>query len=128
MKRVNTMTYYWKCIYNDGTEISSKVGAKYKDIDRTKLDKFILLEVDTDKVVLAFSVSGERRLICRTRNAISTNNDKMIVWICGYQVKIGDYNSQIICFVFPDGMIEVTDEFKKDHQWYYPIKFLPEEL
>ncbi len=126
------MTYYWKCQYNDGSEISSKDGAKYADIDRAKLEKFVLLQVNSDKPVLVLNVGGHKRLICRMRTAVSLKGKRMTVWIVGWQQtewKFGaGVNSRFICFVFPDGTIEVTDGFKEGHRWFYPVNFLPEEL
>ena len=119
------MTYYWKCQYNDGSEISSKDGAKYKDIDRAKLEKFVLLQVNSDKPVLVLNLGGWDKLIVRMRTTISLNNERMAVWIVGYQ---GPEGNQVVCFVFPDGTVEVTDGFRKGHKWFYPINFLPEEL
>ena len=125
------MTYYWKCQYNDGIEIRSKDGYKYRDIDRTRLKKFVLLQVDNDKPVLVLNLSGNKRLICRTRTAINVQSKaRETVWIVGYQetVLYRLTTLQVICFVFPDGTIEVTDGFKEGHEWFYPVKFLPEEL
>ena len=121
------MTYYWKCQYNDGSEISSKDGAKYKDIDRAKLEKFVLLQVHSDKPVLVLNLGGYKKLVCRMRTAVSLKGERMTVWIVGYQNLLGR-SRQTICFVFPDGTIEVTDGFEKGHKWFYPINFLPEEL
>ena len=120
------MTYYWKCQYNDGSEISSKDGYKYKDIDRAKLEKFVLLQVDNDKPVLVLNLSRWDKLICRMRSALPVmGGEPMTVWIAGYQ---GIEGNQTVCFVFPDGTVEVTDGFKEGHKWFYPVKFLPEEL
>ena len=119
------MTYYWKCQYNDGTEISSKDGAKYKDIDREKIEKFVLLQVNNDKPVLVLNLHEWDKLIVRMRTAIKVQSgEKMTIWIVGLQ---GPENNQTVCFVFPDGTIEVTDGFREGHRWFYPINFLPEE-
>jgi len=122
------MTYYWKCQYNDGTEISSR-DYKYKDIDRAKLEKFVLLQVNNDKPVLVLNLNGKKRLICRMRTAktVMTGTSET-VWIVGWQEKIRGYNRKMICFVFPNGTIEVTDEFREGHKWFYPVKFLAEEM
>ena len=128
------MQYYWKCQYNDGTSISSKDGAKYKDIDRTRLGKFVLLQVDNDKPVLVLNLDDNKQLVCRMRTALPVmGGEKFTVWIVGYQEQIGAvmphcHNVQVIHFVFPDGTIEVTDGFKDGHKWQYPINFLPEEM
>ncbi len=124
------MTYYWKCQYNDGTEISSRDKVPFKDIDRQKLEKFVLLQVDNDKPVLVLNLDPNKRLIIRLRTAMKVlSGEKEIVWIVGWQENWTDHrNVQTICFVFPDGTIEVTDGFKKGHKWFYPVKFFPEEI
>lgn len=122
------MTYYWKCQYNDGSEISSK-DFKYKDIDREKLKKFVLLQVDNDKPVLVMNFNRNKHLVCRMRTAKPVmGGDAMTVWIVGSTEHVGRFTKQVICFVFPDGTIEVTDGFKDDHRWFYPVNFLPEEM
>ncbi len=123
------MTYYWKCQYNDGSEISSKDGAKYRDIDRSRIEKFVLLQVDNDKPVLVLNLGGSKRLICRMRTAITVQSgEKMTVWIVGWQATGRNGNLQRVNFVFPNGYIEETNGFKEGHKWFYPIKFLPEEM
>lgn len=123
------MTYYWKCQYNDGSEISSKDGAKYADIDRAKLKSFVLLQVDNDKPKLKLYLSTTMRLIVRMRTAININsNARETVWIVGWQETVNSKNKQSISFVFPDGSIEHTDGFKEGHKWFYPINFLSEEM
>lgn len=124
------MTYYWKCQYNDGSEISSKDGFKYKDINRAKLEKFVLLQIDNDKPILVLNLDSDKKLVVRMRTAINVqSNAKETVWIVGWQrTPTAQGSFQTICFVFPDGVIEVTDGFKEDHRWSYPVKFLPEEL
>lgn len=126
------MEFYWKCQYNDGTEISSK-ESRYQDIDRAKLEKFILLQVENDKPVLVLNLDGSKKLIVRMRTAMKMSGAKESVWIVGYQENLGAFlgagrTTQMICFVFEDGTIEVTDGFKADHKWFYPISFLPEEM
>ena len=123
------MTYYWKCQYNDGASISSKDGAKYKDIDRKKLEKFVLLNMDNDKPVVVLNLTGNKKLVCRMRSAIEVaSNKKKTIWIVGWHAKEYGGNFQCIHFVYPNGFIEVTDGFKENHQWQYPINFLPEEM
>ena len=115
---------YWICQYNDGTEINSNEH-KYKDVDRSKLEKFILLHNDKPLVVL--NLDQNKRLIVRRRTAITLQQKSETVWIVGYQWTDGK-NYQMICFVFPDGTVEITDGFKENHKWLYPVTFRPEEL
>ncbi len=116
----------WIAQYNDGTEIRSADGAKYKDICRFKLEKFVLLHENKPLVVL--NLDGNKRLIMRKRTAISMNSESMSVWIVGWQEKVAGVNRQMVCFVFPDGTVEITDGFREGHRWFYPVVFRPEEL
>ena len=128
------MTYYWKCQYNDGTEISSKDGAKYKDIDRARIEKFVLLQVNNDKPVLVLNLDSRKKLVVRMRTAMKLSGAKESIWIVGYQQEAKPITrriivtTQTICFVFPDGTIEITDGFKEGHKWFYPVAFFPEEM
>ena len=105
--------------YNaDGTE------NKYVDIDRDRLTKFVL--IDNDRVRFVLNIGVGKKLIYRRRTAISVQSKvKEVVHIVGYQ----ESGHQSICFLFESsGHIEMTDGFKEDHRWFYPVSFLPEEL
>ena len=129
------MEFYWKCQYNDGTEIKSTDKVPFKDIDRHRLEKFVLLQVNSDKPVLVLNLDSNKRLIIRQRTAMKVlSGEKESIWIVGWQETIDkglsawEHNRQTICFVFPDGTIEVTDGFRKGHKWFYPITFFEDEL
>jgi len=134
-------TYFWKAVYADGTELSqyneaefvkpphARKGAKYTDIDRSKLKEFhIYKDSDPNNPFLVISLDGNKRLIYRRRVVQSLlTNKKEVVILAGYQEKIAGKNVQNINFIFEDGHIETVDKFRSDHKWYYPINFLPEE-
>jgi len=122
------MAYYWKCQYNDGTEIKSTDRVLFKDIDRNKLEKFVLLQVDNDKPIVVLNLDPNKRLIIRMRSTLKVlTGEKESVWIVGWQETIDGRNRQMICFVFPDGTIEIMDGFKKGHKWFYPIVLFEDE-
>ena len=123
------MEFYWKCQYNDGTEIKSTDKVPFKDIDRNRLEKFVLLQVNSDKPVVVLNLDPNKRLIIRMRTAMKVlSGEKESVWIVGWQERVADKNRQTICFVFPDGTVEITDGFRKGHKWFYPITFFEDEL
>ena len=121
---------YWKAIYSDETCFNqyNEDGSEnlYKDIDRTKLDCFILM--NEEKTILVIHLDDKKKLICRRRIAIGLdNNIQHVVWIAGWQENRQGMNVQMVCFVFDDGHIEVLDRFKENHRWFYSIKFMKEE-
>lgn len=121
---------YWiadygdKCLpqYND-----DDTENKYTDIDRDRLTRFLLVdELGSIRVVL--NLTPDKKLIYRRRVAMSVfTKTRKVVYILGWQQNINNNNVQFLNFYFEDGHIETTDGFKEDHQWYYPVVFLPEE-
>ncbi len=121
------MDLYWIAQYNDGTEICSKTSTR-SSIDRTRLERFILLQVNNDKPIVVLNMDPGKRLVLRMRHTIGVvSGDKSTVWIAGWQETIKGENRQMISFIFPDGSVEITDGFKKGHSWFYPVIFRPEE-
>lgn len=122
------MSINWIAQYNDGVVLSqfNEDGTenKYSDIDRERLERFVLLDGDQVRIVL--NMDHGKKLIYRRRVAKSVLNNLIdTVHIVGYQ-EAG--RGQTILFLFESsGHIEVTDGFKEDHKWFYPVRFLPEE-
>lgn len=122
----------WKAIYTDGKSLSQYNGGvenKYIDIDRDRLLHFILLEDSIPKIVIP--LTNNKRLIYRRRVAVSFSGinagNTEVVYLVGWQEKKQGINTQMICFLFEDGHIEITDRFYINHPWFYPMIFLPEE-
>lgn len=107
--------------YNaDGTQ------NRYQDIDRAKLVRFVLLKVN--RAVFILNVPKGSTLIYRRRVAMGFSGIKEVVYIVGTKRTLNfNQHVQDLHFIFEDGHIETTDRFDKDHQWFYPISFLPEE-
>ena len=60
--------YTWEAKYNDGSLIQEWAGARYKDIDRSKLDVFNLYHVDDLATpVKAVNIQPGQQLIWRKR-------------------------------------------------------------
>jgi len=118
----------WVAVY-DGNDTLSQYNEdgsenKYGDIDRERLDRFILLE-ENGEVRIVLNLDASKKLIFRRRTAINLKNERHeVVFIAGFQSDKG----QTILFYFEStGHIELTDGFKEGHQWFYPVNFLPEE-
>lgn len=109
------MTYYWIAKYNNGTEISSLDGNKYKNIDKGSLKTFVLLQVDNDKPVVTLEMGGNKRLILFKRITICSDGGKLLKWVVGHQELIQGRNVQKLYFVAPDGRMDTTDGFNEDH-------------
>ena len=121
----------WVAEYNDGSHMNQYNGDgsenKYIDIDRDKLSKFIILKNNNPFLIL--NLTPNKKLIYRKRVAQSLlTNSKQEVHLVGWQETINGKNIQNISFLFDDGHIEVLDRFYNNHKWFYPIKFLSEEL
>lgn len=124
------MNYTWRAIYDDGSELCqfNKDGLenKYTDINRDKLIQFTLWNKDTP--ILVVHLDGYKRLIYRKRYAViafgKRRGQKTLVHIVGWQQTKEGQNTQMICFVFEDGHIEVVDRFYENHPWFYSIIFM----
>ena len=124
----------WKAIYNDGESLSQyneKKGTenKYTDIDRSRLIQFVLLAEDNPKIVI--HLDENKKLIYRRRVAVAfsgANAGKQeTVHLVGWQEKKQGINTQMICFLFEDGHVEIVDRFYENHPWFYAVIFLSEE-
>ncbi len=77
-------TIWWEVAYTDGTSISEAKGAKYGDIDRTKLSTFLLR--GKDGPIVELSVEDGRtgqNLIYRRRTALGRGSLK-VVYVLGW--------------------------------------------
>ena len=119
----------WKAIYNDGIELaqnSDNAVHKYSDIDRTKLEKFLVYK--DKQPIFVLHLDSDKKLIFRRRVAKALMSGKEeVVYLVGWQENRNGVNLQSISFIFEDGHIEVVDRFKDGHPWFYPINFLDEE-
>lgn len=123
----------WIAVYNGGETLSqyNEDGTenKYGNIDRARLERFLLMDGDDPIVVL--NMDQNKKLIYRRRTAMDMFRvHKEVVYIVGWQETLdgGASSTQNIVFYFAStGHIEVTDGFREDHEWFYPVIFLPEE-
>lgn len=123
----------WTAVYKDGTYLpqynEDDSENKYGNINRDILERFILVDRETDKVKFALNLDPSKKLIFRRRTAISMQSKVTeIAYIIGWQESVRGKAVQNINFYFEStGHIEMIDGFKEDHRWFYPVRFLPEE-
>lgn len=123
----------WCAVYTDGTALrqynEGGAGKKYTDINRSTLKEFRLYVDGVKKVVIC--LDENKRLIYRKRVAMvisgSTQGQQQVVYIVGWQEKRDGKNTQMLCFLFDDGHVEILDKFDESHAWSSPITFMPEE-
>lgn len=85
----------------DGTENN------YKDIDRSLLRRFDMVESDTDKPIHSLYLDAGQSLIFRRRTFKKVGKPDVIVYLVGYLEKIitpaGVHNKIVITYIHPDG-------------------------
>ena len=120
----------WIAIYNDGTTLpqynADGTENKYTDIDRGRLSKFCLVDPTTGnpRVILNIDPARGQKLVYRLRTAINLAGERKRMHIIGWQMP----GIQNISFLSEEGdVIEITNGFREDHRFYYPVIFLPEE-
>jgi len=106
---------FWKAIYNDGGYLSQynedNSENSYKDIDRTKLSRFELY--DLDKLVFCLHIKEGQRLIFRRRNFIEVSEKGEKRWqviLVGYQYNDATgKNHKVLNYIHENGLIELDD-------------------
>jgi len=108
---------YWKAVYKDGRNLSQfnadGTENKYPDIDRNNLLFFELLKGDS--LIFRLHLEAGRRLIVRKRVIGKVFDPKSLkaVWMIGWQWNANGRNVQDIAWVFEDGHVELTGQFKE---------------
>jgi hypothetical protein len=118
----------WIAIYKDGTDLKqyNEDGSenRYQDIDRTKLDSFVLYQ-DIAKPLLWIHLETDQRLIYRRRVEKRMDGTETVVYLAGWQQTVKGQNVQSISYIAPDGSIHQAGAFKEDHPWFYPVEPVP---
>ena len=139
------MTIYWQAIHSDGSILDQHKGAKYQDIDRSRLTAFdlwlhpnegagieprLLIRVDLrDDTIEGV---GPRRLIWRQRHTLSSSGEEFSFHLVGWQrtVKppqngtIGGRNIQTIAYVFENGAVFLGGQFDERDIFMYSAQRL----
>ena len=126
----NTMLTEWRAVYSDDSfldQYENGTENKYTDIDRSKLKLFALFRNGNPAIVI--HLDSNKRLIYRKRVALHFTPERYeeVIYLVGWQENIKGMNVQSLSVLFPDGRVEVTDGFKENHKWFYPVNFIKEE-
>lgn len=81
-------TAYWEVLYSDGTVLTEAAGAKYNQIDRSKLAAFRII-YQGENVFETFPPAGAtgHNLVYRRRSSLGTGSDSAgrgVLIICGW--------------------------------------------
>lgn len=125
----------WVATYRDGSELRqyNADGSEnsYRDIDRSKLDSFALLDGERQLVRYHFDQPG-LRLICRRRVFKRSDNSEFVFYLVGWQKSVGQDGLQSISVVgqLPDGSlsVEVISRWREDHALFDAIEPLECEV
>ena len=138
------MSIYWQAIYSDSSILDQHKGAKYQDIDRSRLAAFdlwlhpdkgpgieprLLIRVDLrDDTIEGV---GPRRLIWRQRHTLSSKGEEFSFHLVGWQrtvrppqTEIGGRNIQAIAYVFEDGAVFLGGQFDERDIFMYSVQKL----
>lgn len=127
-----SLQFFWRAVYSDDTELLqlNPDGSEnlYRDIDRSKLVRFDLIDFETGYPEVVVHLRPEQRLIVRRRTFKMVNSpEPVIVWLVGWQETRSDVNFQVINMVFPDGHVEIVDRFMGDDALYGQINLMDVE-
>lgn len=103
----------WLGIYNDETYLcqfnDDGTENPYNAIDRGKLTHFAILQDDNKLVLIVAFERPTQKLICRRRTFIDiSGNVKGIIWLVGWHENIKGISVKSICYIYPDGHIELA--------------------
>ena len=137
-----TDTVKWKAIYTDETVLEEKEANgkehAFKEIEFDKLDKFQLLNQQLIPICTVNMKGDDKRLIFARRTLKTTGqrvieqtvknkegkdeivkvpipmSGTKIIIVTGWQKTVNGVNQKSIFYIFPDGTIEMDDEWRKD--------------
>jgi hypothetical protein len=102
-------TLSWKALYQDGTLIEESPEVSSENIDRDKLKEFYLCNTQ-GAIVFAGFFNPNKKLIFRKRTFMNNQGETLgIVYLVGWHEKIGKGSVKTICYLYPDGHIELDD-------------------
>ena len=103
---------YWIANYSDKTVLRQFFDGKensYQDIDRNRLERFDLLDWDTNKPVYSLYLREGQRLIFRRRTLKQIGKPDVTIFLVGYQIIVftegGPKSIVVINYLHEDGSI-----------------------
>lgn len=126
------MQFQWLAVYglNDVLQQFPRAGGenKYADIDRERLQSFVILTVEENpRALLVTHIPENGRLIYRQRVERTPGGEETRVWLVGCQTTTEGRNSQHVAAIFPDAHIEIVDGWQDDTRWFHPPVVHPQE-
>jgi hypothetical protein len=103
----------WSAKYSDGTSLMQYEGEKensYLAIERDKLEGFAILSDNNELILLVSLERPTQKLIYRRRvfhKPFSSKPDE-VVWLVGWHENVGGKSIKSICYIYPDGHIEMA--------------------
>jgi hypothetical protein len=120
----------WAAVYNDGSTFRQyeEDGSEnlYVDIDRDRLTHFVLL--CNGEMKARIHLNGDKRLIFRKRNFLKGNKQIGQVFLAGWQETVNGANRKMLCFLFPDGHLEILPDFLPHAVFCEIENYRPEEI
>ena len=103
---------YWVANYIDGKSLRQYQDGKemkYADIDRDRLERFDLLDFETNKAVHSVYLRGGQQLIYRRRTLIKMDGTRTVIYLVGWQTNVytnsGLKHFTVINYLHEDGSI-----------------------
>lgn len=135
--------YHWIAIYKDGSTLAQHddrrlpIEVSSEQIDRKNLERFILFNNTSGKIVIELYLEEGQRLIYRRRVAFNETSDKPIrvIHLVGWQqtvlsavaggvtTKYIQKNIQSIAYCFESGEVALGGRFREGHSILYPVIF-----
>ena len=103
-----------RAVYTDGTYKELTKGARYEDIDRSRLASFCLMK--DGKAIFHLVLQQGQRLIWRKRVIVTPGGREQVWHLVGWQKTIGDENIQCIAYVKDDdGYVLIAGQWEGEH-------------
>ena len=104
--------FYWTVVYEDGSELEEK-DTLFGDLIQDKIRHVIISHNAIPIFIL--HLSPPKRLIMFRRNRKTLNGKNIVtnsnvVFVIGWQETIRGVNTQSLCYIYPDGHIEMKDK------------------
>ncbi len=140
------MSIYWQAIYSDGIILDQFKGARYQDIDRSRLVAFDLWQHPDDpwkypegykgpgvepKLLIRVDLRddtingiGPKRLIWRQRHSLNSRGEEFSFHLVGWQRTVEGINVQSIAYVFDEGGVFLGGQFDERDIFMYSVQQL----
>ena len=129
------MSIYWQAIHSDGSILDQFKGAKYQNIDRSRLIAFDLWQHPDKgpgvepKLLIRVDLRndtqdsiGPKRLIWRQRHSLNGRGEEFSFHLVGWQRTVEGINVQSIAYIFDEGGVFLGGQFDEKDQFMYSVQ------